>query len=116
LKAKDLFRQNDAVVETIVFLDYFSICVVSVTRLLRPVSFVSMVASQRYQGAMLRNQRSDLPALVVVSLGSRGYPQRGNPTMLGIGERTRMCGHCRYRETLSRSMTCRNHPSRLWPF
>jgi hypothetical protein len=35
LRAKKLFRQNDAVVETIVFLDYFSIWVVSVTRLLR---------------------------------------------------------------------------------
>src|SRR3981081_2608887 len=41
-----------------------------------PVSFVSMVAVQRYQGAMLRNQRSDLPTLVVV------VTPAGNPTML----------------------------------
>jgi len=39
-------QANDAVVEIIVFPNYFSICVISVMGAARPVSFVSMVVGQ----------------------------------------------------------------------
>lgn len=78
LRAKDLFRQNDAVVEAIVFPGYFSICVISVIGLPALFHLFQWLLARGTQGAMLRNQKSDLPTLVVVSLG--GHPSGEFPS------------------------------------
>jgi hypothetical protein len=62
-----IVQANDMAVEAVVFLGFSDMRHLG-HGVVCPVSFVSMVAGRRHRGAMLRDQRSDLSALVVVSL------------------------------------------------
>jgi hypothetical protein len=104
-----------ATVETFVFLYYFSICVISVTRC--PSCFICFNGcwpeAARRDASQSKERPTSLgsrqPLLIVVALSRAILP-------FSISASARMWGDCRYREPLSGSMTCQDYPSWLWPF